>query len=136
MSECILHVGCKDKDGYGYSKYKRRTVKAHRLVYAIAHMLDVFTMGGVVMHSCDNPSCINIDHLSIGTSRDNTLDMVNKGRWLGNCKLSREDVIYIHSHYVKGHRYKPGNCLELAARFGISDVQVRNIARGRHVYTQ
>ena len=34
-------------------------------------------------HSCDNPRCCNPNHLSVGTQRDNILDMVKRGRWKG-----------------------------------------------------
>ena len=65
-----------------------------------------------VCHKCDNPSCVNPDHLFIGTHLDNMQDMVNKGRLKSSrLRLSEEDVVGIISY--------PANNKETAALFGI-----------------
>jgi len=56
-------------------------IKAHRMSYLI-HVGDI-PAGKVVMHSCDNPSCVNPDHLSVGSYSDNIQDCVRKGRFRG-----------------------------------------------------
>lgn len=70
----------KIKRGYGVihlSKEKRR-ILAHRLSYEI--FIGEFDQDLFVCHKCDNPSCINPDHLFLGTPLDNALDCQNKGR--------------------------------------------------------
>ena len=55
--------------------------RAHRAIYFALHPKADQSL--VVMHSCDNPSCVNPDHLKLGTVRDNMLDMCAKGRHNG-----------------------------------------------------
>lgn len=77
--ECWLWMGAKSAYGYGQLSIDDRTVYAHRLVYE--REVGPIPEGMVVMHSCDNPPCVNyLCHLSIGTERDNKLDMISKGR--------------------------------------------------------
>lgn len=54
-------------------------MRAHRLAWVLFHNQEI-PVELVVMHSCDNPRCCNISHLSLGTRKDNTDDMMMKGR--------------------------------------------------------
>lgn len=101
----------------------------HRVVYAEAHGLDVFTMGGVVQHSCDNPKCINIDHLSLGTQSENVLDCVAKDRHRPRrgadspaAKLTVEDI--------KAIRACTDLQREIGKRYGITQGTVSRIKSG------
>ena len=71
----------KDKNGYGMFKGmigSTTFTRAHRYSYAL-HTGDLL-VGMQALHSCDNPSCVNPDHLSSGTNADNMRDKVQKGR--------------------------------------------------------
>jgi hypothetical protein len=77
---CWLWLGTRDKDGYG--KYGARSITNEILAHRIAWTL---TRGEIpsdmlVCHSCDNPPCINPEHLFLGSPLDNTRDMDKKGR--------------------------------------------------------
>lgn len=81
MSECVLWTGACNENGYGkvYSKRTKKMVAAHRLAWSIANHQRI-PKGMFVCHRCDNPTCINPDHLFLGDNRDNCFDMINKGR--------------------------------------------------------
>ena len=63
---------------YGAYYHDGSTVLAHRLVAELTY--GPIPKGMVVMHSCDNCLCVNPDHLSIGTYRQNNLDVYARGR--------------------------------------------------------
>lgn len=76
--DCWEFTGTRSDDGYGSIRHNGRMEKAHRVAYQLTH-------GSVpadlkVMHSCDNPPCINPAHLAIGTVADNNRDRHVKGR--------------------------------------------------------
>ncbi len=96
-SDCWGWLAGKDKDGYGKIKVSGKTVQAHRLSWNI-HNGSV-PEGVHVLHHCDNPSCVNPDHLFLGTHLDNMHDRDAKGR----NGYSRR------THCPKGHKYSPGN---------------------------
>lgn len=80
--DCWMWKGNKSKSGYGRISVGQKTlgyVQAHRLSWEISHKQKI-PPGMVVMHKCDNPSCVNPEHLKIGTYKENTLDMISKGR--------------------------------------------------------
>ncbi len=68
----------KTKHGYGVIKRKPKNILSHRLSYEI--FLGKFDNSLFVCHKCDNPSCINPDHLFLGTHIDNCNDCINKKR--------------------------------------------------------
>jgi len=85
LTECWNWTGAKKKFGYGYLMIgsridnTRKTVSAHRYAYTIFNQIDI-PKNAWVLHTCDNPSCINPNHLYLGDRRQNTLDRENRGR--------------------------------------------------------
>ena len=75
---CWLWIGGKDKDGYGLFQLNGKQWRSHRFSKLISDGLD--NSLPVVMHTCDNPSCVNPAHLVNGTIQDNNLDKYLKGR--------------------------------------------------------
>lgn len=78
QGDCLVFSGSCDRKGYGRIRIDGRIRPAHRVAYEHAH--GPIPAGLVVMHSCDNPPCCRIDHLSIGTVADNNADRDAKGR--------------------------------------------------------
>lgn len=76
---CWEYTGGKDQYGYGRFKIAGRQLGAHKVSYVL-HNSDV-PKGLVVMHTCDNPGCINPNHLRLGTVKDNVHDCIQKGRF-------------------------------------------------------
>lgn len=97
-SDCWEWAGSRHYKGYGQVGYSGKMLKAHRVSYELAtgrRPPDEL----VVMHTCDNPPCVNPSHLRLGTYSDNALDMFAKGRAVRargeghhNAKLSAELV--------------------------------------------
>jgi len=75
---CWYWIGNTMKDGYGaFYTPENPMMKAHRFSY---QLYKGSADGLFVCHSCDNPLCVNPDHLFLGTLQDNLLDMRKKGR--------------------------------------------------------
>lgn len=75
---CWYWTGSTHRNGYGVILVGNKKVRlAHRVSYQI-YKGDVGRM--CVLHSCDNPPCVNPDHLSLGTNADNVQDRVRRGR--------------------------------------------------------
>lgn len=95
---------------FGYGQFgvaSDKSVLAHRFSYEVYK--GEIPKGMLVCHACDTPSCVNPDHLFLGTHKDNTQDMLRKGRFnppTGErqhvSKLKWEDVPSIKEMYANG----------------------------------
>ena len=78
VKDCWIWKGSTNKQGYGRLKFKRKIYGPHRLSYEL--YIGKIKKGLCVCHKCDNPSCINPEHLFLGTLSDNMKDAYKKGR--------------------------------------------------------
>ncbi|HEV8448623.1 MAG TPA: HNH endonuclease signature motif containing protein [Gemmatimonadaceae bacterium] len=78
-SGCLLWTASAHVNGYGrFAISKRIQERAHRVAWLIRH--GEIPNGLCVLHRCDVPACVNVDHLFLGTLADNNADMMAKGR--------------------------------------------------------
>lgn len=138
IDKCWEWQRARKKYGYGevglrldnpYIKLKTPLVKAHRLAYAIYYKQDPGAL--FVMHKCDNPSCINPHHLTLGTCKDNNQDKAVKGRAPRgethyHAKLTEAEVGAIRQQYHAGVNYK-----EIATNFSIHPNTVSPVVNGK-----
>ena len=130
-SGCWVWTGSnKSQFGYGAFKIGNRASKveyAHRAAWSL--YVGEIPKGMCVCHSCDVSSCVNPDHLFLGTAKDNSDDKVRKGRaaigdMLPITKLTKADAIAILSMKDKPKKV-------LAEMFNISRQSVSDIIHGR-----
>jgi hypothetical protein len=126
---CWIWQGKKNPKGYGITSFpKGKTVLAHRASY-IAFKGDV-PEGKMVCHTCDNPSCVNPDHLFLGTAQENTTDMINKGRI--HLVVSKEEIKAMRDDFATGEYTKTA----IARKYGHNKAYTGMVLRGqlRDVY--
>jgi hypothetical protein len=89
---------------YGGFQLGRKCYLAHRISWIICHGKDL-SADACVCHHCDNTTCVRPDHLFVGTQRDNTHDMIAKGR----AKNVIADRLRARSSCIKGHPWSEAN---------------------------
>ena len=106
--------------GYGQTSYLGKKIGTHRLSYLL--QIGEIPEGKIICHSCDVPSCLNPDHLFLGTPKTNAEDKVSKGRQIKNtwskgenhpsAKLNINDVLIIRKSDL--------SCSKLSNEFGVT----------------
>ncbi len=133
LSGCWLWTG-KLHFGYGrFSGVSKKDERAHRAAWILYK--GAIPEGLCVLHHCDVRSCVNPDHLFIGTKLDNTRDCIAKGRFNpghqkgeinGRSKLTAQQVYDIRASAL--------GCLRLSRQFGVSTTTIKHI-RNRRLWT-
>ena len=128
---CWEWTGSRHPRGHGQFGFGR-SVKAHRFIYEA--QVGPIPAGMVIMHTCDNPPCVNPAHLRAGTQADNVTDMVTKGRRAstqgqrnGRSKLTPQIVAQIREIYAAGKATQ----LDLAAHYGVGGTTIWRIVHGQ-----
>lgn len=102
-NECWLWKGA-SKNGYGVIWQDGKHKYAHQVSYLL-YKGDINDK--CVCHTCDNPLCINPNHLSLGSHQENMMDMVRKGRKLKGekspkCRFSFEQIQSVRQDFKAG----------------------------------
>lgn len=119
-------------DGYGRFRYLDKTVRAHRFSFELQHNRKI-KKNMVIMHSCNNPCCVNPTHLSEGTNDENMEYMVKTGQScrgsnVNTSKLNKEQVDEIR------HKYKNTDTSygKLAKEYSVHKSAIANIIKGKN----
>lgn len=124
---CWEWLKAKAGNGYGVISFNQKMHYSHRVSYR-------FFVGEIppsmnVLHRCDNPSCVNPEHLFLGTQKDNVADMIKKGRNKNGqpnpkYKFDDQTVLKIRKDFESGIFPK-----DLRLSYGISHAQLYRITR-------
>jgi hypothetical protein len=132
--ECLIWPFQKDRDGYGRVTLPislgsgHIKVASHRLAFKIIHGRWPEPCG---LHTCDNPSCFNPQHIWEGNNRDNQTDKVEKGRQVKGSeqpesKLDEDVVLKIREEYSTG----TVSMRTIAEKYNVTKVAIRLAIRG------
>lgn len=104
--------------GYGKLKVRGRRYFAHRLSYELHY--GAIPDGMLIRHTCDNPICVNPDHLVPGSNLDNARDKRDRrrsssfanGYWQGTCRSGKHEISSLADlyHHEKSDRYACRKC--------------------------
>lgn len=125
-SGCWEWQGSKDKHGYGVMVTGKSPFRAHRVSYVLHK--GPLPPEAVVCHNCDNPGCVNPDHLYSGTHKTNGEDRVSRSRSArgernGRAKLTEREVVIIRRRAANGKITRR----KLAEDFGVSQTLIFHI---------
>lgn len=136
-TQCWAWKASKDLDGYGLFKIKvggkGRTLRAHRVSYLLSG--GVLSTDQLVLHTCDNPSCVNPRHLTPGTCAENMRQKVDRGRMNQQDgeknpanKLTDDLVRQIFAVLAEP---SPPPQVAIARRFGVSQMTISLLLQGK-----
>jgi hypothetical protein len=121
-----------NNSGYPFVSVNGIKKGAHRFIWE--ECFGDIPEGMNVCHHCDNPLCVNPEHLFVGNDTDNLMDMALKGRSTRGekdamSKLSAMDVKDIRLRYTPGDKVNGNNAM--AREYGMSPAQISRIHNGK-----
>lgn len=133
---CLEWTATKNKAGYGLIHFAARkgdgwksSVPAHRAHY-MAHHNIILERNQFVCHRCDNPSCVNIEHLFVGSPKDNMQDMLAKDRHSKSRQLHTRHRVY-DNETIRAIKLAKGTLKAVASAFGVSEGYVSKLRAGK-----
>lgn len=128
---CLEFFGCLNHDGYGRINKNGRLVYVHREIFR--EFVEEIPEGMCVCHTCDNPCCINTNHLFLGTHKQNMEDKARKGRVTNtigslnpSAKLKETDIPNIRRRIYDGD-----TCYSIAREYGVTGEAILAIKHNR-----
>jgi hypothetical protein len=111
--ECWLWTAAKNPSGYGRFSFKGKLKYPHRLMFESATGKKIPPKMEIA-HKCDNPSCVNPNHLFLATRLENTRDCIQKGRFKSNLKHTYKTPL--KKYCKRGHDLSEGRVRPSGAR--------------------
>lgn len=130
---CWIWNGARGSEGYPELRREGKVFRMHREFYAI-HKGEI-PRGVFVCHTCDVRNCVNPDHLFIGTPKENTHDMISKGRNVpprsgerhNHAKLTECKVLEVIGLAKEGCSYR-----SIARKFGMHHTTISDLINGKN----
>jgi len=133
FTDCHFWIGATTPFGYGKIGKNGKWVQSHRFAFEQAY--GSIPEDKYVLHTCDVPSCVNPNHLYLGTYKDNARDREERNRGNhafgerhGKSKLTKEQVLKIRDL----HDNEDMSCWSLGKQFGINSKSVRDIVNRKN----
>lgn len=127
-ADCWLWTGGQAKYGIIWVDGVTRYRGAHRISYQMAN--GDIPDGMLVCHKCDNPLCVNPEHLFLGTPGDNVRDMISKKRNV-TTPGEKNAMAKLNWSRVREIRAKGGNHLALSKEYGVSRRTISDVLANR-----
>lgn len=130
---CWVWVGPTMEDGYGVftlgQKSTKKMVRTHRLAWEMQR--GPIPDGQCVLHRCDNPPCVRVSHLFLGSNLDNIADKVAKRRQArAECHTSSK-LTWAQVDEIRRRCHEGESRLALAREFGVHSTTVNYLVRGK-----
>ena len=124
---CHICTSHRRKNGYTQILINGKRIYLHRFIYE--KKFGPIKGFNVIRHRCDNPFCINPDHLIEGTQTDNVKDMVDRNRNVkgitqGSSKLTEEQVLDIFNNHTDSN-------VELGRKYNVDNSTIWYIRKGK-----
>ena len=125
-NDCWVWQGTRHRQGYGFFRIHKKMVVAHRVSYALYKGKIPKGKGyhGIcVCHSCDNPSCVNPNHLFLGSQKTNMKDMKRKGRGVLGRKIESNSGV---NNY--GSKFNKQDILDIRSKYNSNEYTITRLA--------